>query len=519
MIVRKQSQSRRKRRRTTLGTTLGISTLFVAGIIQVLSAYNYIKRSSKTGGSAVSNSRRFDRSLFASAPIEASLEAQKNSRVEKSRKALAQKEKPGPSSPTEIDGFGRSKQPQIPPPVFIAESTTWPSSGESEEYVQGRCFISSTVESSFVNDGRRKKKDDHPTSSCAILFFGLPRSFKLFVLPSIIENIIVPNLDNNCDYYLHYHAVASEGQNRAGESGGTINGNDVFLLEDAIRRTTAGTGKGAPRISITNSTIEDFEKARGKVMILYETARDENGEYLYFPYNAASWEYPNTIRNMVKQWHSIDAVWQHMEENAKALKKSYSRVAMLRNDVMYVTPFDMYSLSNNERDIGNNHVVVPDWANYPVNDRMIAGPYDAVKVWATERFQRIESHVRDYPIPGWGMHSEKFMNFSIFPAMLSASKDDSKKLSSSLSPGYVLDQNPSVCFLRARADWSVWIEDCNDSFDCDMEPVVLQLLAKYYPLSNDTSNTRGVNCTRKSIEGIKYQDVVSCRGDVEFKFQ
>jgi len=287
----------------------------------------------------------------------------------------------------------------------------------------------------------------------------------------------------------------------------------VFLLEDAIRETyereSAGnTGNSIPHVSITNSTIEEFEKARSQAMDLYETTLDKNGEYLYFPYKAVSWEYPNTMRNMVKQWDSIDAVWQHMEENARHLKRNYSRVAMLRNDVMYVTPFDVYELSTHKRDVENNHIVIPDWANYPVNDRMIAGPYKAVKIWATERFWLIERHVRNYPIPGWGVHSETFLNFTIIPAMLNASRH-------SASSGYAMDQDPNICFLRARTDGSVWIEDCDESFDCDMEPVVLQLLAKHSNIAN-SSNVNGLNCTRKSIGGIKNQNVLSCREDTTF---
>ena len=359
-------------------------------------------------------------------------------------------------------------------------------------------------------------EDSSAHTSCAILFFGLPRSFKLFVLPSIIENVILPNIDNNCDYYLHYHAVISEKESRR-DAGGTIQGNNVFLLEDAVRQIyqrDKGTGKIIPHVSITNSTMEEYEQARNQTMHRYETTLDEDGNYLYFPYKARTWEYPQTMRNMVKQWHSINAVFHHMEENARILKRKYSRVAMLRNDVMYVTPLDVYQLSTRERDVENNHFVIPDWANYPINDRMVAGPYDAVKIWATERFRRVDRHVRTYPIPGWGVHSEKFLNFSIVPAMLNASGH------SSSSSSYVMDQNPNVCFLRARADGSVWIEDCGKSFYFnkeyfDMEHVVLQLLEKYGGIANHSNDGR-VTCTKKQIRGVNRQDIMPCKGNATF---
>merc|ERR1711935_485675 len=99
-----------------------------------------------------------------------------------------------------------------------------------------------------------------------------------------------------------------------------------------------------------------------------------------------------------------------MEANAKRLKRKYARVAMLRNDVVFVSPIDVYRLPNNQRDVTNNHIVVPGWALFPVNDRMVAGPYDAVKIWATGRFGRIEASVRHNNKKSIGIHSEEFMS-------------------------------------------------------------------------------------------------------------
>ena len=493
-------------RRPISGVTISRFFLCVALIIQTVRLCEFTNKTSEAFEGGVSNSKDFGQQPTVISPVKYFSAAIDNEQTIESINETS-----APTSTGSSDGSAGSIDSQDTQPPSEQSS----SSLASEESIDEQRDIL-PFENSHSTRYESSKSEDVSASSCAILFFGLPRSFKLFVLPSIIENIILPNMDNNCDYYLHFFAITSEGENRAGEAGGTIHGNDVFLLEDAIRniyeRETVGrTGKGIPHVSITNSTLDEFEQSRGQLLHSYEKTRGKNGKYLYFPYKAASWEYPNTLRNMVKQWHSIDAVWQHMETNARFLNKNYSRVAMLRNDVMYVTPVDVYQLSTYERDVDNNYFVVPDWANYPVNDRMVAGPYDAVKIWATERFQRIESHVRNYPIPGWGMHSERFMNYSIFPAMLNASR----QTSSSLSMGYKIDQNPNVCFLRARADGSVWIEDCNEKINYNMEPVVRKLLAKYHNIAN-SSNVSGVNCKRKSIGGIKYQDVVSCRGNTSF---
>ena len=45
-------------------------------------------------------------------------------------------------------------------------------------------------------------------------------------------------------------------------------------------------------------------------------------------------------------------------------------------------------------DKNNEAAVIPGFAMFPVNDRMIYGPYAAVKIWATERFRRIDDHVQ-----------------------------------------------------------------------------------------------------------------------------
>jgi hypothetical protein len=113
---------------------------------------------------------------------------------------------------------------------------------------------------------------------------------------------------------------------------------------------------------------------------------------------------------------------------------------------MCVTPFDIYQLSNTSRDDDNRNVVVPNWARFPINDRLVYGPYQAVKIWATERFDRVETHVRTYNEPGYGLHSERFLNHSIFPPM--------REL------GYTVVANPELCFFRVRADGTTWINDC-----------------------------------------------------------
>ncbi|KAL3904270.1 MAG: hypothetical protein SGILL_010133 [Bacillariaceae sp.] len=282
------------------------------------------------------------------------------------------------------------------------------------------------------------------TSACAICFFGLPRSFELLVLPSIVKNVLKPNQKSNkCDIFLHYYDLQSEKKSRS-SVGGTLHTEDVWLLAEAQKKLNRQDGTNI-HVSIVKDTEESFLQERAAQLEKYMTTKGKDGKLLYYPWMAKSYD-KSSIHNIIKQWHSIDRVWQHMEEAATKLNKHYDRVAMLRNDVVYVTPFDLYQVSNTTRDDSNKQVVVPNWARFPINDRMVYGPHEAVKIWATERFQRVETHVLTYE-PGYGLHSERFLNHSIFGAI----RDE---LSMQVST------NPEVCFFRARADGTAWINDC-----------------------------------------------------------
>jgi hypothetical protein len=300
------------------------------------------------------------------------------------------------------------------------------------------------------------------TMSCAVLFFGLPRSYKRYVLPSIIRNVIVPNLQYNCDYYAHYYQVEGEEASRSGHAG-KINADDILLLKTAIQQIhneTASNGtqgisrlESVPQVSFISDTNASFWEARGNLVEKYRTTKRNDGNYLYYPYKEQNYMYPTTMDNIVKQWHSIDAVWKKMEQSAIELNKAYSRVTMLRSDVIYLNTVDVFRIHSKATDTDNEYLTIPDWAGWPINDRMVSGPFDAVKVWATERFSRLDRYVRTNVVAraGYGMHPEKFLNGEILPHI-------TKNL------GYKLDLNKRFCFVRVRADGGIWIDDCNREF-------------------------------------------------------
>ena len=74
---------------------------------------------------------------------------------------------------------------------------------------------------------------------------------------------------------------------------------------------------------------------------------------------------------------------------------------------------------------------------------MIYGPARAVKVWASERFQRMDDHVKwmAKKYPGYGLNSERFVQHALFPTIQTM--------------GVRIVEHPTLCFFRARADDSL----------------------------------------------------------------
>jgi len=80
---------------------------------------------------------------------------------------------------------------------------------------------------------------------------------------------------------------------------------------------------------------------------------------------------------------------------------------------------------------------------------MIYGPAPAVEIWASHRFRLLDKHV-EWILkndPGWGLHSERFVNYTLFSAIR--------------SEGFQIEEHDTICFFRARPDESVWVSDCD----------------------------------------------------------
>lgn len=299
----------------------------------------------------------------------------------------------------------------------------------------------------------QSEEENHP---CAILFFGLPRSYETIVLPSIVKNVLKPN--RHCDVYAHAIMRTVEGKGRSG-TGGMIDPNALNLLRDKVHRN------GTSHVAISTDTEDFFWRMHNATIQMYRTAKDPNGTLLYFPYKC---KFNNeTVDNIVRQWHSIQSVWELMEKEAEKLGVTYKRVGMFRSDVFFATPIDIG---------GHNHIqeaIYPGFALHPVNDRMFYGNYNAVKFWATQRFHLLERDIHKM-IPGTGLHPERFLDRILFPAIR--------------ANGTQVTADPDICFFRVRADNSVWINDCLQgrtkfSLNKTFDPMVI---AKQQRLVEDT---------------------------------
>jgi hypothetical protein len=213
-----------------------------------------------------------------------------------------------------------------------------------------------------------------------------------------------------------------------------MNPSDILLLEMAAIDVAKNHGGRPPHLEFANDTQQSFWKKRRTSLEKHQHTTDE-GRPVCFPCEAGQWS-EASLDNLVKQWHSsIDSVFTLMETASQQLNNfACSRVGMFRSDAMVLTPIDISVLDRDEMDVQNRHAVLAPFEKHPVNDRMISGPLEGVKVWATKRFELIEERVRLRQDPGYEMHSERFLNATTLPAIQELL-------------GISLHANPDICFL------------------------------------------------------------------------
>ena len=313
-----------------------------------------------------------------------------------------------------------------------------------------------------------------------------------------------------CDYFVYYHSITTESAGRSGSGGNIQIQTDqqlTDLLRAALQKQYSSPSGGRTRSrqllqAVAHFTDHDFLRERGDLLHKIHTttssttrhfaSADVNtantnnnnnnvnvSDLIYVPVKSdfGVRHFPTSTDNIVKMWHAQQGVWNLMEQHQQQQQRNsssssstvpytYSHVAMLRLDVVYMTPIRIFPtttttttrslhFSNNNNNNKNDAaaaaagvVTIPAFAAAPVNDRMIYGPYHAVRVWAAERFQLLDQHIQTIleKDPGYGIHDEKYLYYTILPEIQRR--------------GYEIQYDKNICFLRARADESIWVTDC-----------------------------------------------------------
>ena len=202
--------------------------------------------------------------------------------------------------------------------------------------------------------------------SCALLFFGLAKNFRGIVLPSIRNHLL--KFNPSCDVYAHTYNITSVSNPRNDELDCAIHAHEVYMLTD-------------------NVLMDDDAS--------FERARPDRLEWRKFHPHGHDWVFPNSIDNVIKEWHSIESVWRLME----ARGNTYSRVGLFRLDSLITRPIELHAYS------APGVLCDPSMRCGGLCDRMFYGDYVLAKRWASERFVEARKYVSVHK----QLHAETFM--------------------------------------------------------------------------------------------------------------
>jgi hypothetical protein len=264
--------------------------------------------------------------------------------------------------------------------------------------------------------------DENKSSStkqpCAFLFFGLAKQFRSVVLPSIQEHILQVGENSRCDIYVHNYNISTTVNPMTKEYHNKLDPTEIFALTS----------------NVVWDTEESFKSKRDMSYYAHPNRK---------PYKTLGWVGKIPLMNMYKQWHSIERVWDMMQEAEQNLNIEYERVGLFRTDVQYMTPIDIF----------DGDAVIPKFG-FLVNDRMFYGKYEHAHVWAKIRYPSVGCYVPRHR--SINMHSEFFMNDLILKNLPNVTKKD-------------------ICFYRARANGAIWDDDCTKKYEFPKHLVDLNL--------------------------------------------
>mmetsp|Transcript_26386 Transcript_26386/g.40500 ORF Transcript_26386/g.40500 Transcript_26386/m.40500 type:complete len:412 (-) Transcript_26386:112-1347(-) len=252
-------------------------------------------------------------------------------------------------------------------------------------------------------DGRNSKSNnDHPSprnhkKPCALLFFGLVKDFETLAYPSIRQNIIANN--PKCDIFLHTYNITFTPVNPRNNEPHPfpINASQAYLLTN----------------NVTMDTEESFLTANSAFL-------NHSRKFTTDKWGSCCQSHDN----MIRQWFSIKGVWDLMEDHErKALARKgtvggdndqpnhnmgqtqttyYDQVGLFRLDLYYPTPIDIFE----------SNASMPDFALFPVNDRLFYGLRTYASIWAHRlAFVDIfETQYMNLVENRQGYHSEYFLH-------------------------------------------------------------------------------------------------------------
>lgn len=299
-----------------------------------------------------------------------------------------------------------------------------------------------TISKEATTEGKCHKK------KCALLFFGIVQNgFQEFILPSIRRNILSINPD--CDIFIHTYNLTSLPLNPRSEetTEHTIHAEDAYLLAEADH--------------VKIQTVEDFWAKRAGVV------NSTKGHF------CVRWGKCCTSHiNMLKQWHSINEVWDLMVESEKSILGPhnedghyYEQFGFFRSDTYFPTPISIY-----EHNAG-----VPDFAHWGgINDRLFYGKREYAKIWS-HRFDFVEDYKRKWLEQKQCFHSESYV-----AAMLRDNKVPVK-------------ENGNICIWRVRSGSRVSSRDCQVGGGQGVTNVTT---IKYLPVGYTAINMKGTHLTK-----------------------
>jgi len=245
-----------------------------------------------------------------------------------------------------------------------------------------------------VSDFRQSSQQYNSDPTCALLFFGIPRSFSNMVFPSIQQYLLDENPD--CDVYVHSFDVSEEVGNRISEESG-----DIEVMElDAFKNYFENR---SPSYHSILETDEAFQKVRN----LEQFRR-------MFP-RPSTWDYPISMDNMIRQWHSIEKAWSLMNIYEQQKKRKYDRVGFFRLDAKYTHPI---RITTSETAVIPAMMYESSNKVSGINDSMFYGDRDVANIWATERFESVREYLSWQKKKGnigkvhsEGLHPEEFLRY------------------------------------------------------------------------------------------------------------